>query len=130
MDPHRHAAMCFHYWTMLLVLVQTLLSSCCIHKHKHEHDQPTSALQHKPGCCAGFNSHKRPLPKAREVLDDISQAKPPSRFLEEAADQKKAALQLGTLGGGNHFLGECVALLSGIRLSVPNASPHQSSVCL
>ena len=26
------------------------------------------------------------------------------RYLEEKADNKKVALQLGTLGGGNHFL--------------------------
>ena len=39
------------------------------------------------------------------MLDDISHAKPPSRYLEQQADEKKVALQLGTLGGGNHFLG-------------------------
>lgn len=53
---------------------------------------------------AGFNAHDKPLPSARVTLDEISQEMAPSRWLEEAADQRKPAQQLGTLGGGNHFL--------------------------
>ena len=53
---------------------------------------------------AGFNAHGSPLPSARMVLDEMSQQNAPSRWLEEAASQPKPAQQLGTLGGGNHFL--------------------------
>ena len=45
------------------------------------------------------------------MLDEISHAKPPSRYLEEASDAKKVAQQLGTLGGGNHFLGKCLCAI-------------------
>ena len=44
------------------------------------------------------------MPKASETLDDISHEHAPSRWLEEAAAQPRPAQQLGTLGGGNHFL--------------------------
>lgn len=47
------------------------------------------------------------MPKAKETLDDISHEHAPSRWLEEAAAQPRPALQLGTLGGGNHFLEAC-----------------------
>ena len=57
-----------------------------------------------PFCNAGFNAHKKPLPSARMTLDEISHESSPSRWLEEAADQPKPAQQLGTLGGGNHFM--------------------------
>lgn len=53
---------------------------------------------------AGFNAHDSPLPSARMTLDEISQENAPSRWLEEASAQPKPAQQLGTLGGGNHFL--------------------------
>ena len=53
---------------------------------------------------AGFNAHGSPLPSARMTLDEISQENAPSRWLEEASAQPKPAQQLGTLGGGNHFL--------------------------
>lgn len=58
---------------------------------------------------AGFNAHDSPLPSARMVLDEMSQQNAPSRWLEEASSQPKPAQQLGTLGGGNHFLEVCFA---------------------
>lgn len=49
--------------------------------------------------------HKQaPLAGAQEVLDEISHAHAPSKWLASKAAEKKAAQQLGTLGGGNHFL--------------------------
>ena len=53
----------------------------------------------------GFNWHRRPLDSAEERLADITARHPPSRWLKEKlrADGK-VATQLGTLGGGNHFL--------------------------
>lgn len=53
---------------------------------------------------AGFESHDRPLKSARLALDEISHEKAPSQWLEERSADKKPAQQLGTLGGGNHFL--------------------------
>lgn len=38
------------------------------------------------------------------ALDEISQELAPSHWLEERSADKKPAQQLGTLGGGNHFL--------------------------
>lgn len=53
---------------------------------------------------AGFNKHKQPLIGVRHTLDDISNRRPPSTYLKSTLDAPKVAKQLGTLGGGNHFL--------------------------
>lgn len=53
---------------------------------------------------AGFQSHEQPLKSARMALDEISHELAPSHWLEERSADKKPAQQLGTLGGGNHFL--------------------------
>ena len=53
---------------------------------------------------AGFEAHSRPLQSARVALDEISHELAPSQWLEERSADKKPAQQLGTLGGGNHFL--------------------------
>ncbi|KAK9845266.1 hypothetical protein WJX81_001622 [Elliptochloris bilobata] len=52
----------------------------------------------------GFNEHKKALPEAAQTLADISARSPPSSRLAAEAAAPKAARQLGTLGGGNHFL--------------------------
>eukprot|EP00884_Botryococcus_braunii_P001854 jgi/Botrbrau1/1166/Bobra.0162s0054.1 len=52
----------------------------------------------------GFKEHSRPLKKARETLDLISSRAGPTPRLQKAAAVDKVAKQLGTLGGGNHFL--------------------------
>lgn len=54
--------------------------------------------------CTGKREHKRALKGAHTTLDDISNEHAPSPFLEHALSEKKVANQLGTLGGGNHFL--------------------------
>ena len=53
---------------------------------------------------AGFEAHTQPLKSARMALDEISHELAPSQWLEERSADKKPAQQLGTLGGGNHFL--------------------------
>lgn len=53
---------------------------------------------------AGFNEHKTPLPEAERALMDITAKVKPSKRLAADARGPKAARQLGTLGGGNHFL--------------------------
>lgn len=45
------------------------------------------------------------------TLDEMSQEYAPSHWLEEASSQPKPAQQLGTLGGGNHFLEVCCSLV-------------------
>jgi RNA-splicing ligase RtcB len=40
----------------------------------------------------------------RMLLDEISHQHAPSDFLATLAGRDKACAQLGTLGGGNHFL--------------------------
>eukprot|EP00192_Tetraselmis_astigmatica_P005008 CAMPEP_0117648314 /NCGR_PEP_ID=MMETSP0804-20121206/330_1 /TAXON_ID=1074897 /ORGANISM="Tetraselmis astigmatica, Strain CCMP880" /LENGTH=434 /DNA_ID=CAMNT_0005453891 /DNA_START=273 /DNA_END=1578 /DNA_ORIENTATION=- len=54
----------------------------------------------------GFNEHWQPLVPAGSVLDDISHRHRPSGWLESFRHRQrgKAERQLGTLGGGNHFL--------------------------
>ncbi|EIE20289.1 UPF0027-domain-containing protein [Coccomyxa subellipsoidea C-169] len=52
----------------------------------------------------GFDMHKIPLHGAQETIDDISNKRAPSKFVEESMSAPKVLKQLGTLGGGNHFL--------------------------
>jgi RNA-splicing ligase RtcB len=52
----------------------------------------------------GFASHARFSPSVRVLLEEISHQHRPSRFLAALAAKDKACAQLGTLGGGNHFL--------------------------
>ena len=76
----------------------------------------------------GFNAHDSPLPSARMVLDEMSQQNAPSRWLEEASSQPKPAQQLGTLGGGNHFLEVCFAPVSMPIICTTHACVHSSDV--
>jgi RNA-splicing ligase RtcB len=52
----------------------------------------------------GFASHAQFSPSVRVLLEEISQQHSPSPFLAGLAAKDKACAQLGTLGGGNHFL--------------------------
>lgn len=52
-----------------------------------------------------FDSHDDALPWAHQTLKDISAECPPTSYLEtRIAKEDKIARQLGSLGGGNHFL--------------------------
>jgi tRNA-splicing ligase RtcB (3'-phosphate/5'-hydroxy nucleic acid ligase) len=51
----------------------------------------------------GFNSYDNPLSDTNRVLEKITESQSPTKYLKDAIN-KKAACQLGTLGGGNHFL--------------------------
>jgi len=52
-----------------------------------------------------FDSHSSQLPWAQGILTDISAECPPTLYLESRIErEKKIAKQLGTLGGGNHFI--------------------------
>lgn len=81
----------------------------------------------------GFDLHKTAMPKASQTLDDISQQHTPSRWLEEAAAQPRPAQQLGTLGGGNHFL-EVMASLEDFLFSTLSTKAeichHIATCCL
>ena len=52
----------------------------------------------------GFQQHPRPLPGTKHVLDEISEECPPTDFVKEQLGLPRVTCQLGTLGGGNHFL--------------------------
>ena len=86
--------------------------------------------------CAGFNKHSTPLPTARQTLDDISHEHPPTQYLLNFLPKSTAAEQLGTLGGGNHFLevvydeeGQVWAMLhSGSRNVGNQAASHHDKV--
>lgn len=48
----------------------------------------------------------------RVVLDEISHRSAPTAYLQQLAEGDRAEQQLGTLGGGNHFLEVCRAISS------------------
>lgn len=53
----------------------------------------------------GFNQHRSTLPNARSVLDRITgDEAPPSPWLLQQLTLPRVTDQLGTLGGGNHFI--------------------------
>ena len=54
--------------------------------------------------CAGRDAHATPLMGAEHALEGISHRHAPSHFVLGALKESRAAKQLGTLGGGNHFL--------------------------
>jgi RNA-splicing ligase RtcB len=52
----------------------------------------------------GFASHACYPQSVQTLLEEISHQHSPSAFLASLAAKDKASAQLGTLGGGNHFL--------------------------
>ena len=52
----------------------------------------------------GRDAHQTPLQGAEQTLDKISNTTAPSKYLEAMMSAPNIAKQLGTLGGGNHFL--------------------------
>ncbi len=53
---------------------------------------------------AGREQHKTPLTGATHTLDAISHRSAPSAYVLDSLQETRALKQLGTLGGGNHFL--------------------------
>lgn len=76
-----------------------------LHKEDLSHDQlvriQTLIKERIP---TGFERHKIALPTAKMTLDEISHEIPPTPYLLKLIFNSNAAVQLGTLGGGNHFL--------------------------
>src|SRR5512140_14934 len=60
-----------------------------------------SAIEHSVP--VGFNAHSSPTPVAREFMADAGQP-----TVIDRSHLSKAAVQLGTLGGGNHFIEVCI----------------------
>eukprot|EP00977_Amphora_coffeiformis_P005935 scaffold1267_cov171-Amphora_coffeaeformis.AAC.11 len=52
----------------------------------------------------GFNQHRKTLERTKDVIDEISADFPPSPYLHSQLTLPRVTDQLGTLGGGNHFL--------------------------
>ena len=52
----------------------------------------------------GFHQHRQPLPRTLQILDEISETCPPTDYLLAQLREPRVTEQLGTLGGGNHFL--------------------------
>lgn len=52
----------------------------------------------------GRDAHKSSLQGTEQTLDEISNKTAPSKYLEEVMSAPNIAKQLGTLGGGKHFL--------------------------
>lgn len=85
-----------HVWLQGLIAYCNSQPIFCPPGHDREDDDVCAA--------AGFEAHSQPLESARMALDEISHELAPSQWLEERSADKKPAQQLGTLGGGNHFL--------------------------
>lgn len=52
----------------------------------------------------GFAKHNKMLPETKEVLEKITEELKPTGYVKEQLLQSHVTNQLGTLGGGNHFL--------------------------
>lgn len=52
----------------------------------------------------GFNQHRQRLQKTATVLEQITETLRPTDFVKEQLNLPRVQNQLGTLGGGNHFL--------------------------
>ena len=52
----------------------------------------------------GFSQHKQGLPTTKSVLDQITQEVKPTEHLKKQLNFGRVINQLGTLGGGNHFM--------------------------
>ena len=52
----------------------------------------------------GFNRHRAPLKHTLPTLDEITAALNPTEHLRAQLREPRVTEQLGTLGGGNHFL--------------------------
>lgn len=76
-----------------------------LNKDDVSHEQKVAMQQQiKRLIPTGFNEHSTALPHAHTTLDEISQRHPPTAYLTDSLRNKKVAKQMGTLGGGNHFL--------------------------
>mmetsp|Transcript_14518 Transcript_14518/g.22713 ORF Transcript_14518/g.22713 Transcript_14518/m.22713 type:complete len:361 (-) Transcript_14518:1497-2579(-) len=52
----------------------------------------------------GFNQHAKALKGTKEIITEITDTTEPSAFLKNQLSLPRVTDQLGTLGGGNHFL--------------------------
>lgn len=61
----------------------------------------------------GFNQHRKKLSGTKEVIDIITAEAEPTEYLKEQLTLPRVTDQLGTLGGGNHFLEVSVSVSVG-----------------
>jgi len=52
----------------------------------------------------GFNSHKNVLSSTKETLEQMVEELKPTDWIKSRVNSAKVTKQLGTLGGGNHFM--------------------------
>lgn len=78
----------------------------------------------------GFNMHNLESVTARHTLDSISHGHAPTSFLEPLAAEDRATRQLGTLGGGNHFLEVTTRLCMGVCVRVCACKRTRVCVCV
>lgn len=76
-----------------------------LYKNDLSHSQLEAIQQRiKERIPTGFSQHRTTLEGTQEVIRAITEAVHPSEFLEEQLQLPRVTDQLGTLGGGNHFL--------------------------
>ena len=76
-----------------------------LYRDQLSHDDKVQIQQRiKERIPTGFNQHRKTLVGTKGVLDEMSQEIEPSAFLKSQLTLPRVTDQLGTLGGGNHFL--------------------------
>eukprot|EP00581_Thalassiosira_minuscula_P004703 CAMPEP_0183747430 /NCGR_PEP_ID=MMETSP0737-20130205/67260_1 /TAXON_ID=385413 /ORGANISM="Thalassiosira miniscula, Strain CCMP1093" /LENGTH=401 /DNA_ID=CAMNT_0025983143 /DNA_START=342 /DNA_END=1547 /DNA_ORIENTATION=+ len=76
-----------------------------LHKHQISNAQKVEIFEKlKERIPTGFAKHNRMLPETKEVLEEITEEMPPTDYVMEQLHLSRVTDQLGTLGGGNHFL--------------------------
>lgn len=73
-------------------------------EHLTEAQKVAIQQQLKERIPTGFSQHRSKLEDTQEVLDEITAAVEPTDYLKEQLMLPRVTDQLGTLGGGNHFL--------------------------
>ena len=76
-----------------------------LYKHQLTSSQKVDIFNRlKESIPTGFAKHKQSLPETRDVLEQITEELQPTNYVKEQLTLPRVTDQLGTLGGGNHFL--------------------------
>jgi tRNA-splicing ligase RtcB len=76
-----------------------------LYKDDLTHAQKTQIQQMiKERIPTGFNQHRQPLETTKGVLEHMTEESPPTQHLKSQINMARVKNQLGTLGGGNHFM--------------------------
>ena len=76
-----------------------------LYRHQLTADKKNAIFQRiKESIPTGFAKHNNMLPGAKDVLDEMTEELQPTDYVKDQLLLPRVTNQLGTLGGGNHFL--------------------------